>query len=204
MSSPRAATSVATSSSIVPACSRPIERVALLLGHAAVQRLGAVAAAVERLGELVDLVARAAEDDRRGRRLDVEHAAERGGLVRARDDVGGLADLRRLARRVALAAELDAHRVVEVVAAISTMRGGIVAENSTVWRSAGVAARIASMSSAKPMSSISSASSSTTSRAPSSFSVLRRMWSSARPGVATTTSTPRFSARELAAIGCPP
>ena len=42
------------------------------------------------------------------------------------------------------------------------MRGGSVAENSTVCRSTGVAWRIASMSSAKPMSSISSASSSTT------------------------------------------
>ena len=47
-------------------------------------------------------------------------------------------------------------------------RGGIVAENSTVWRCSGVAVRIASMSSAKPMSSISSASSSTTSRTASS------------------------------------
>ena len=39
------------------------------------------------------------------------------------------------------------------------IRAGIVAENSTVWRSSGVACRIESMSSAKPMSSISSASS---------------------------------------------
>ena len=46
--------------------------------------------------------------------------------------------------------------------AIAVMRGGSVAENSAVCRSAGVAARIASRSSAKPMSSISSASSSTT------------------------------------------
>jgi hypothetical protein len=46
---------------------------------------------------------------------------------------------------------------------MAAMRGGIVAENSTVWRCAGVSARIASMSSAKPMSSISSASSRTTS-----------------------------------------
>ena len=45
----------------------------------------------------VDLLAGAAEDDRRGGRLDVEDAAEGGGLVRPRDDVGGLADPRRLA-----------------------------------------------------------------------------------------------------------
>ena len=38
--------------------------VALRLVHAAVQRLGAVAAAVHRLGQLVDLDARAAEDER--------------------------------------------------------------------------------------------------------------------------------------------
>ena len=65
--------------------------VALLLGHAAVQRLGAVAAAVERLGELVDLVARAAEHERGGGLLDVQDAAERGRLAGARDDVRRLA-----------------------------------------------------------------------------------------------------------------
>jgi hypothetical protein len=83
--------------------------------------------------------------------------------VGARDDVGGLADCgapRRLGR---LALDLDADRVLEVRLAIAAMRGGIVAENSTVWRFSGVASRIASMSSAKPMSSISSASSRTTS-----------------------------------------
>ena len=42
--------------------------------------------------------------------------------------------------------------------------GEMVAEKSAVWRSAGVAARIVSRSSAKPMSSISSASSRTTMR----------------------------------------
>ena len=70
--------------------------VALGLVHAAVQRLGAVAAAVHRLGELVDLGAGAAEDERRRRRLDVEDAPERGGLVGALHDVGALADQRRL------------------------------------------------------------------------------------------------------------
>jgi hypothetical protein len=48
-----------------------------------VQRLGALAAAVERLGELVDVGARAAEDERGRRRLDVEDAPEGGGAVRA-------------------------------------------------------------------------------------------------------------------------
>src|SRR3712207_7125811 len=52
-----------------------------------VERFGAVAAAVEGLRERIDLLASAAEDDRRGRGLDVEHAAEGGGLRSARDDV---------------------------------------------------------------------------------------------------------------------
>ena len=56
--------------------------VAALLVHPAVQRLGAVAATVERLGELVDLRARAAEHERGARRLDVEDAPERRRLVR--------------------------------------------------------------------------------------------------------------------------
>ena len=64
--------------------------VAVILVHPAVQRLGPVAAAVERLGQLVDLVPGAAEHDRRGRGLQVEHPAERGRLVPARHDVGGL------------------------------------------------------------------------------------------------------------------
>ena len=63
-----------------------------MLVHSAVQRLGPVAAAVQRLGQLVDLVPGAAEDDRGGRRLQVEHPAEGGGLVPARHDVGGLPD----------------------------------------------------------------------------------------------------------------
>jgi hypothetical protein len=88
--------------------------------------------------------------------------------------------------------------------AIPSIRAGMVAENSTVWRSAGVSCRIASMSSAKPMSSISSASSSTTIWTSLSRNVPRLMWSSARPGVATTTSTPRSSARSCRPIGCPP
>jgi hypothetical protein len=62
-----------------------------LLVHAAVQRLGPVAAPVERLGQLVDLVAGPAEHDRRRRRLDVEDATERGRLVVAGDHVGPLA-----------------------------------------------------------------------------------------------------------------
>ena len=61
--------------------------VALLLAQPAVQRLGPVAAAVERVGERVDLLAGPAEHDRRCRLLHVEHPPERGRLVRAGDDV---------------------------------------------------------------------------------------------------------------------
>ena len=87
---------------------------------------------------------------------------------------------------------------------MASMRGGMVAENSTVCRSAGVASRIDSMSSAKPMSSISSASSRTTIRTASRRNVRRRMWSMARPGVATTTWTPSRSAPSWRPIGWPP
>ena len=64
--------------------------VALVLVHAAVQRLGAKAPAVQALGELVYLVPGPAEHDRGTRRLQVEHAPERGGLMPAGNDVGGL------------------------------------------------------------------------------------------------------------------
>ena len=57
--------------------------------------------------------------------------------------------------------------------AMPAMRGGIVAENNTVWRSVGSEPRIVSMSSANPMSSISSASSRTTVRMPATSSDLR-------------------------------
>jgi len=46
-------------------------------------RLGPLAVAVEALGQLIDLVARAAEDESRRRVLDVQDAAEGGQLVRA-------------------------------------------------------------------------------------------------------------------------
>ena len=88
--------------------------------------------------------------------------------------------------------------------AMPAMRGGIVAENNTVWRSLGSEPRIVSMSSAKPMSSISSASSSTTVRIPSTSSERRPRWSRTRPGVPTTTWTPRSSDCSCRKIGCPP
>jgi hypothetical protein len=88
--------------------------------------------------------------------------------------------------------------------AMAAMRLGSVAEKSAVCRSAGSTERIASRSSLKPMSSISSASSSTTAVTLSSTSVRRPMWSMARPGVATTASTPLCRLRNCWVIDWPP
>src|SRR5690606_39497916 len=68
------------------------DSVALVLIHSTVQRFGTVAASVHGLGEAVDLLPGTAEDDRRPRRLDVEHAAERRGFVAPGHDIGGLGD----------------------------------------------------------------------------------------------------------------
>src|SRR5674476_997610 len=68
--------------------------IALLLRQSAVQRLGAIAAAVERLGELVHFRPRAAEDDRRRRILHVEHAAERRHFMSAAYDAVSYTHLR--------------------------------------------------------------------------------------------------------------
>ena len=137
--------------------------VALLLAHAAVQRLGAVAAAVERLGELVDLLPGAAEDDRGRGRLHVEDPPERGRLVRPRDTYALWRTSGASPGAGVVAAELDLDRVAQVAAgdarrcaAASSPR---TAPSAVPRRSP---SRIASMSSANPMSSISSASSSTT------------------------------------------
>ena len=165
MSRPRAATSVAMSRSALPARKRLHDAVALLAAHAAVQRLGAVAVRVSVSTSVVDLEPRAAEDERRRRVLHVEHAAERGALVRARDDVGDLADARQLAGGRLLARDRDratgfsgaVRRSPRCAAAASPRRAPSGA-------SGGVASRMASRSSAKPMSSISSASSSTSMR----------------------------------------
>ena len=94
--------------------------IALLLHHAAVQRLRAVAVRVQRVGELVDLEARAAEDDRRLRALEVEDATERGDLLALADDEGDLADLRELARRALLLRDLHLLRGLEVPSRQST------------------------------------------------------------------------------------
>ncbi len=55
------------------------------------QRLGAITTTIQRLGELVNLGAGTAEDDGRCGVKGVEHAAERGHLVRAAHHGGDLA-----------------------------------------------------------------------------------------------------------------
>ncbi len=114
MSRPRAATSVATRISDRAVAEAAQHAVALLLREAAVQRLGAVAAPAQRLGQLVDLDPRSAEDDRRGRRFHVEHARQRGRLVAALHDVGHLAHARRFALGDGLGGDRHPHRVAQV------------------------------------------------------------------------------------------
>ena len=116
MSRPRAATSVATSSSVRPLRSRSTTPGALLLAHAAVQRLGAQAAAVS--------VSVTASTSSRVRQKTIAAVGastsstrpERGGGVRARHEVGGLADQRRLALGLGLAADPDGDRLAQVAA----------------------------------------------------------------------------------------
>ena len=71
--------------------------------------------------------------------------------------------------------------------------GGIVAVKNRVWRVNGTSLQMRSMSGMKPMSSMRSASSITRSSTPVSSSRPRSKWSSSRPGVAISTSTPRVS-----------
>ena len=74
------------------------------------------------------------------------------------------------------------------------MAGGMVAENSSVWRSLRQAATIFRTSRMKPMSSMRSASSSTRIETLSSLIWRWVQRSSRRPGVAIRMSTPAFSA----------
>ena len=82
--------------------------------------------------------------------------------------------------------------------------GGMVAENSATCLSSGVSARIVSTSSAKPILSISSASSRTRKRSSDRSRVPFSRWSMIRPGVPTTTWTPRRSAESWTPYPWPP
>ncbi len=82
--------------------------------------------------------------------------------------------------------------------------GGIVAENSSVWRLAGSFSQMNSMSGMKPMSSMRSASSITSRSQPVSRILPRSNRSISRPGVAISTSTPSSSALTWSPICTPP
>ena len=90
---------------------------AITLGliHPAMQRLGSEPSCVEHLGELVDLRARAAEDQRRSGHLHIEDAPERRRLMGTRDHVGGLRDAGPLAIGHARTGDLDALRIAQVL-----------------------------------------------------------------------------------------
>ena len=77
------------------------------------------------------------------------------------------------------------------VSVIRVISGAIVAEKNSVWRVKGTSLKMRSMSGMKPMSSMRSASSTTMICTPVSISLPRSKWSSRRPGVAISTSTPR-------------
>ena len=89
-------------------------------------------------------------------------------------------------------------------AASAAIGGVIVADSISVCRPGGNASRIAARSSRNPMSSMSSASSTTTQPRFAVTRVLRAIWSRSRPGVPTTMSSPRASAARSAAISAPP
>ena len=74
---------------------------------------------------------------------------------------------------------------------IRVISGAIVAEKNSVCRVNGTSLKMRSMSGMKPMSSMRSASSTTMICTPVSISLPRSKWSSRRPGVAISTSTPR-------------
>jgi hypothetical protein len=74
-----------------PAAQPAHDAVALGLVHATVQRFGAVAAPVQGLGELLNLVPGAAKDQRSRGRLHIQHPPQRRRLVGPRDHIGALA-----------------------------------------------------------------------------------------------------------------
>ena len=107
-------------------------------------------------------------------------------------ETGAASELRRFNRMRAVMVTVAGSRRWR--SAMRRICGGMVAENSAVWRPAGVSSKIFSTSSTKPMRSISSASSRTMVVTASSLIEPRSRWSISRPGVATSTCTPRRNA----------
>ena len=107
MSSPRAATSVATSRSAEPSRKRPITRSRCRCSMPPCSASARCPCALSISTSVSTSQPRPAEHERRVGVLDFEHALERGGLVGARDDVGDLTHARQLAGRGLLARDRD-------------------------------------------------------------------------------------------------
>ncbi len=88
--------------------------IALPLLHAAVQRLGAIAVRVQPFDQRIDVEPRPAEYDGGGRALDVQHAPEDLGLLRAMHEIRDLPDSRQLAGRGLLARDRNPLRVLQM------------------------------------------------------------------------------------------
>ena len=164
MSSPRAATSVATSRSALPARNSFITRSRCSCVHAAVQRL----ARDSRGAFSVSVSSSTSMRVRQKTIADVglsmsSTRPSAAGLCARGDDVGDLAHARHLAGRRLLARDRDARPGSSRCRCGDRRRCAAASSprRAPSGASAGVAARIASRSSAKPMSSISSASSRT-------------------------------------------
>ena len=200
-SMPRAAMSVATSVRILPDAERRHGALAVALRLVAVDRLGGNAGLDEAAHDAVGAVLGAGEDEGAVDRLAAEDAGERAGLP---------ALSTRMARWsisstvVADGVTATVTGSISIWSARRAISGGMVAEKNSVCRSFGTSATIFRMSRMKPMSSMRSASS-RTSTSTLSKRTARLLWrSSRRPGVATRTSTPLASARICLPIGTPP
>ena len=91
-----------------------------------------------------------------------------------------------------------------IASTVPLMLGGIVAENSSVWRLLGTAFTMRRTLGQKPMSSMRSASSSTSTSTESRLTALRSMRSIRRPGVATSMSQPALILRICGSYLAPP
>ena len=171
----------------------------LALALVAVDRGRGDAVLAELFGEPVGGVLRPCEDQRLVDPAASDEVAEELALAFAVDRVDDLAN--QLDRGVA-AGDLDGS--VSNVAASSRISSEKVAENSRLWRCAGMRARMRRMSRMKPMSSIRSASSRTRISTERRSIVPCPAWSSSRPGVATTISGPARRARTWGSNPTPP
>src|SRR4051794_25679745 len=88
--------------------------IALLLRQSAMNRLGAISARVQYFFQLIDFSARAAEDKRGLRILDVENSSQGCCLLLSLHHVGNLPNPRSCARCNFLGRNVDADRILEM------------------------------------------------------------------------------------------